>query len=152
VRPRKENFRLTVVINDLDGRFLLLIIASTEVNMPRTFCIVLLTGLMASAPVSWARGGGGPAGGGPGGGGAVGAGHGHGTSNAAAHASPSAITHSNGLLSPNREHGIERAEDQMSTKGLENTNGPMSPSRSKGRARADQRHDQNDALSPTLSK
>ena len=129
--------------------------------MPKTFCIVLLTSLIVSAPTVWARGGGGPGGGGPGGGpgvgggpgagGAVGAGHGHGIGNAA-HAAPWAITHSNGLLSPNREHGIERAEDQMSAKGLENTNGRMSPSRSKGRARADQRHDQHDARSPDLSK
>jgi hypothetical protein len=60
--------------------------------------------------------------------------------NAAAHAAPSGITHSNGRLSLDRDHGIERAEDRMSEEGRENTNGPMSPSRSTGKARASQRH------------
>ncbi len=63
-------------------------------------------------------------------------------------ASPSALAHSNGPLSLDRDHGIERAEDVMSAQGLKNTNGPMSPNRAKGTARADQRHAQH-ALSKT---
>lgn len=75
--------------------------------------------------------------GGPGAG--MGVGHGGGTSG---HASLSALAHTNGPLSLNRDHGIERAADRMSAEGLKNTNGPMSPNRSKGTARASQRHAQ----------
>ena len=119
--------------------------------MRRLTFIVVAVLFAGGVPTVLAHGGGGGASGGPGGPGAgVGSGHGGpgvgmGIGHAgepASHAGLSAIAHSNGRLSLDRDHGIERAEDRMSAKGLENTNGPMSPNRSKGTARASQRHAQ----------
>lgn len=117
-----------------------------EVNMRPLSRLMLIGCLVVATPLALARGGGGPgigagnAGGGPG----VGNAASHG--NSSAHGLPSAMTHSNGPLSLDRDHGIERAEDRMSPKGLENTNGPMSPNRSNGKARASQRDAQHKSL------
>jgi hypothetical protein len=96
-----------------------------------------------AANLALARGGG-AGGGGPGGG----AGFGYGGQDVgvgtrpSGRASASAITHSKGPVSLNRDQGVERAKDMMSAQGVENTNGPMSPDRATGTVRADRRHTQ----------
>ena len=108
--------------------------------------IMLIGCLVVAAPLAIARGGGAPGAGGGTAGASPGVGNAGGHGNASVHGSPSAVTHSNGQLSLDRDHGNERAEDRMSQQGRENTNGPMSLNRSKGKARAGQRHAQHKSL------
>ena len=104
--------------------------------------IMLIGCLVVAAPLALARGGGGSGVGGGTAGGSPGVGNAGSHGNSSAHGLPSAMTHSNGPLSLDRDHGIERAEDRMSQQGRANTNG----NRSKGKARPSQRYAQHKSV------